>query len=744
MPVKSVYNFVPAPEEKDVFKPDWAEQVSHDIPFSDGESGEIELKITAMTPIFVRNGHSKGQEENEFSHYIDENGNKKYFIPATSLKGMFRNVLEILSSSKLNKRLVDNARYSFRDLTRDSLYMKSYKSSKVKAGWLREEKDGSWVIEECKNLYHIHHEEVDKALDTDFRQEFLNKNPNDKTAKYKYDKGPSDLKLRFKVQDVDGKEKAIFDRNGNIAGRIVFTGQSGKRKEGQGRPSGKVYEFVFTNETVGSVNVSPAQKNDFKFIYLDHDPNNISQDWKYWRAKLKGDKIPVFFTMQGNTLKHFGLAFMYKLPYRYSVHEMKPLNGYQDEMDFAETIFGKIEESNSLKGRVYIGNAFSNNSMPEDKICSEIFGAPKASYYPFYIKQTNVDRNGYTTYEDKGTIRGFKRYPVHSKILKKIYSTKQLQNPKIFSQFVPLGPGANFKVKIRFHNLRRIEIGGLLSAITFHDNLDSCYHSLGGAKPFGFGKIKIIDLATKYLKDNEKEYLREFEKAVGENNIESNLRELLAMASNTEDTTLDYPILDSDRNINQFLKYKSEKEYLHPFSTVNQVKVLTIREKDKEYKQKQAEKDESFRKQQAAEEENTMAEQLKDSSNLESLKSFVDKYPHNKNVSLFLNKIDELNKMRRNIEADEMAKQVLQFENCDFAGTKNQLNGLLRKNKQFRFSVEQCHQIEQQLRCCWEKDNKAFWKKNKVLRFNEFPWTDIKKWLGEEKAKSLFDELLPK
>ena len=39
--VKSTYNFVPAPEEHEVFKPTWADHVSHDIPFEDGESGEI-------------------------------------------------------------------------------------------------------------------------------------------------------------------------------------------------------------------------------------------------------------------------------------------------------------------------------------------------------------------------------------------------------------------------------------------------------------------------------------------------------------------------------------------------------------------------------------------------------------------------------------------------------------------------------------------------------------------------------
>src|SRR5680860_845721 len=69
MTVKSVYNFVPAPKEDEVFKPDWAEQVSHDIPFSDGESGEIELKITAESPIFIRNGHSKEDKET-FEEYL--------------------------------------------------------------------------------------------------------------------------------------------------------------------------------------------------------------------------------------------------------------------------------------------------------------------------------------------------------------------------------------------------------------------------------------------------------------------------------------------------------------------------------------------------------------------------------------------------------------------------------------------------------------------------------------------------
>jgi len=42
--ITAPFNFVPL--NKKVFFPDWAEKVSHDIPFSDGESGVIDITIS--------------------------------------------------------------------------------------------------------------------------------------------------------------------------------------------------------------------------------------------------------------------------------------------------------------------------------------------------------------------------------------------------------------------------------------------------------------------------------------------------------------------------------------------------------------------------------------------------------------------------------------------------------------------------------------------------------------------------
>lgn len=567
--VKSSYNFVPAPNENEVFKPDWADQVSHDIPFEDGESGEIEVKLTAMTPIFIRNGHSKGIEENEFSNFIDGNGNKQYFIPATSIKGMLRNVLEIMSFSRLNKNLVNDDKYSFRDLTRDSLYLKNYKSNVINAGWLIEDKEGNWKIEECDELAFIHHEEL-KKKGFPFRDLFLN-TPIEKTAKYKYSL-TSKLSFNFKTftKKLFGnvvKTIAQLDENGK-KGTLVFTGQSGKRNEPNvGKASGKVHEFVFFDSpNPNFIEIKPKMKKDFLFIYLDHDKANISIDWKFWRTKLeKSEKIPVFYSKdKDGNLNHFGLAYMYKLPFQKSIHQMIPLNEPNKGLDLATTIFGFTDKDKGLKGRLFIGNAISENAKAIDEK-SEIFGSPKASYFPFYLKQ-DEKINNYKTYEDNASLRGYKRYPVRNLIVKGNYDEKQLANKKVFSSFKPLNKDTEFTFKIRFHNLKRVEIGAILSSLTFHGNNNTCYHNLGAAKPFGYGKVKIEVLNIGFLSKSIDEYMSDFESEMMKFSkkwlLSNTLKELFAMASNKTDFNLEYPTLD------EFVKYKKDKLQLESFSKI--------------------------------------------------------------------------------------------------------------------------------------------------------------------------------
>lgn len=584
--VTSPYNFVPAPGESEVFKPNWAKQVSHDIPFSDGENGEIEIKITAQTPVFIRNGHSKDNPSDEFSHFLDSGGQKQYFIPGTSIKGMLRNVLEVIGFSRLNPNLVNNDRFAYRDLTRDSLYLKKYKNQVIQGGWLSENPDGSWKIEECESMAFIHHAEL-KKKGFPFRDNFLNKNPDDKykAAKHKYDEADR-LKLNL-VGSFEISTKQLFgnvSRNmahfadGGLQGTLVFTGQSGKRKEFDDpnrKSSGKVHEFVFFDASDPlSHEVSKEMQRDFKFIYYNDDKNNISKDWKFWRNDFleKGKRVPVFFAKNGQgLLNHFGLAYMYKLPYSNSVHQMLPIGEYENEPDLATTMFG-ITDNNvnaSLKGRVIVGHAMADKGAKLISEKKEIMAGPKASFFPYYLEQKI---NNVNTYENISILRGFKRYPVHSEISTGNYDAQQQSNAKIFSSFIPLGPDTEFTCKIRFNNLREQEIGALISAITFNGK-KSCYHTIGGAKAFGYGKVKIEIQCLKHLKNEESHYLESFQNLMKSEvsgwEKSPQLTELFAMASNKNDSLLEYP------SIEEFVQIKKDKDALHKFSDVQQPKPQT-------------------------------------------------------------------------------------------------------------------------------------------------------------------------
>ena len=113
--ITAPFNFVPLSEK--VFFPDWAEKVSHDIPFEDSESGVIDITITAKSPIFIRN-HSDDRT-NPSSEFCNYNG--QYYIPGSSVKGMIRSVLEILSFSKMSQ--FNDDIYAVRDLRNRELYM---------------------------------------------------------------------------------------------------------------------------------------------------------------------------------------------------------------------------------------------------------------------------------------------------------------------------------------------------------------------------------------------------------------------------------------------------------------------------------------------------------------------------------------------------------------------------------------------------------------------------------------------
>ncbi|WP_406546136.1 RAMP superfamily CRISPR-associated protein, partial [Succinimonas sp.] len=96
------YDFVPVSSW--VFSPDWAEDVTHDVPFRDGISGRIDYELVNYSPLCV--GHDTATKKNEKGESVktllwEHDGSGRQVIPGSSIKGMLRNALEIVGFGKM-------------------------------------------------------------------------------------------------------------------------------------------------------------------------------------------------------------------------------------------------------------------------------------------------------------------------------------------------------------------------------------------------------------------------------------------------------------------------------------------------------------------------------------------------------------------------------------------------------------------------------------------------------------------
>ena len=564
--IKAPFNFVPLSSK--VFFPDWADLISHDIPFEDGLSGVIELKITAQTPIFVRNGHTqKDHEENRdayksFSKMADDS----YFIPGTSIKGAVRSVLEILSFGKMGKNQVVNQSFGLRDLSKSAdgdFYREKIKTDRIHCGWLQL-KNEEYYLDDCGLPWRISVESIDHKFGSDLYS-FIQNNKNfkedeNRTAKKKYDLfGNHEFRQRFcSDEELREANKAgnrlfvKFDAEGD-EGVIVFTGQPGERKLGKrltkaGKPmmEGKFYEFVFPSK-VERKGIPLDESLVKEFISVHRN----SPDYKDFRKAqlIGGERIPVFFIYKEDdkTVEAIGLSYLFKYPAYNSIYGALAEDHLSDKRDLPECMFGDVATGGALKGRIMFGNAKADG---ECRLLGEtpvVLATPNPSYYPLYLG------DGQTWNSETIHVAGRKRYPTRNKLSESPKGTEDMANT-----MNPLDAGTVFLEKIRYHNLKRVELGALLSALLFH-NEEGCFHSLGAGKPLGYGKvtIEVQNLSQDEIGALLSLFEDTMEKEVPNWKVNPCVTELFAMAKGIpsgRESEFSYMHMDTDREKNEFIK----------------------------------------------------------------------------------------------------------------------------------------------------------------------------------------------
>lgn len=464
------YNFVPL--NQNIYIPAWWKYVSQDIPLQDSEDGYIELNLHNITPLCVCDGRDRNDSKStnqilESAHVNVLDGKKLYFIPATSIKGMLRSTLEVLSFAKMAQ--YNNDFFGYREIGKQYAqgdYVKKMQNSK--AGWLKKDGD-KYYLYPCKFDIISHdsikssHPKFNKKGDAQQKYESIGKN---------YFPTPNENKT------------------------LVCTGYMNNKK----------HEYYFYKAETHCKELSDKDANRFLSV---HKPTPLFE--KFYLPKLKnGIAIPVFYLEERGETK-LGLSKLFRYPYKYGVKNLVKQTE-TDGYDLCEILFGFIngESKGALKGRVQIGNAFADKPVQySTNLVKGVLGQPSASYYPLYISQRNVNYNNY----DSGvSIAGRKFYRVRSSN-GNVNLPSGNGNENVLTTFNPAPSDLNFRLKIYVHNLKSAEIGALLSALTFH-NTSNVHHNIGLAKGYGYGKLKEIklqDISLKGLKLQPEEYLFAFE-----------------------------------------------------------------------------------------------------------------------------------------------------------------------------------------------------------------------------------------
>lgn len=536
--ITSAYNF--APLHQRVVAPPWQGEVSHDIPLCDGLCADLEIELTAHTPLLVgaeRRADDRRGNVARVKFFSHPDGTPT--VPGSSLRGMLRNVLEVATFARM--QLMDDRALSLRDL-----YLKAYTKRLVRTsrtggfeaatrgGWLRFDAGrGVWTLAECEvgrveqeDLERVKSErEPGKNLRQCLVDAFSSERDKDaqRLARLKYeaierkvgpyrlegDESPQihlhkngNLRLSYRKLKLCGKNAARY------SGYLVLTGQPGGLiRPGETHKSGtKHMEFVFLSApqpTVREVAAEVMQR--FREVHAD------SADLAYLESPASPHAsrgVPVFFLLdERGEVEALGLSQMFRLPGVRSLGEMarhaQDPRDAQRPLDFVETLFGHVDApSGALRGRIQCGDL---RHVPCDRgrvqtvdprfLEETVLGQPKPSFYPNYFVQPQ--RNGELAASDYQTVlspdarlRGWKRYPVRPLAQVELVKPPQ-SNAKSSSLLEPMPPGSRFRGRLRLHNVKPEELGAVLWALTWGGD-DALRHSLGMGKSFGFGQVSAV------------------------------------------------------------------------------------------------------------------------------------------------------------------------------------------------------------------------------------------------------------
>ncbi len=536
--IRVPYSFVPLPRK--VFAPDWAYNVSHDIPFKDSLDGFIEFELVNHGDICVGSGGKEGtrkdktgdKEINSVKWARHPEDKDRLVIPGTSVKGMLRNVLEIVSLARLTPDSMYQIRkFSHRILGKtgnntENDYMKEYKEYDRCYAWLKfDSETKSWKLRKCRSnleIVKIFDDDINKFLGLGEDNRITNCDPatgfTQQSAEDKYEKARKsakglDLNKKVKVTlktetpskgqpyervvniSFAGFGEESDDKSGIRVGYVVFSNFRVAKNEDVTDMANKAFSYVFPADDLGDWEPVPAGMVEGFTAVSDSTAKTFKYLLKHQNNELG---IPVWAFTKDKKLKALGFAKMPRLLCDYDTEQVTAPHQWGDdqEWDFAdelyfslpETMFGTVRKQcghMSLKSRISFTDMVSDRVSQDDfKPMEIVLNSPKPSFTAMYLEDNQ-------TYSSKSAkCSGYKRYRCQEKS-----TTGVPGKDGVTSELEVLKNPKTFRGKLMFHNLKREELGALLWCLRFGETLDDSgkspfFHNIGHGKPYGLGAVQ--------------------------------------------------------------------------------------------------------------------------------------------------------------------------------------------------------------------------------------------------------------
>jgi CRISPR-associated protein (TIGR03986 family) len=588
----AAYNFVELPD-KVVKAVENADELPNHNTFSNSDypnTGHFIVKLTTKTPLYIRSPltpkeSEKKAQEIEGMNFMDKLGNKPDFfytndsnrvssatIPGSSLRGMLRNLLEILSYSKIS--IVQNKPKTFyravaapKDDSLGNLYKEKIKSLQV--GYLKK-KENEWFVKPAQQIsdlwQNVRAEKPYLSIKDSFVNgkvsnflEYNNENYKPQIHKIKFDAQISE------TQDWQGRNvnyvqiTNIGDSESNYVheGFLVCSGNMLENdSDGNQSPREKHTLILPKNLEAAEIKIQPQAVLDYKGSLTDF-LKETPFDKNFGCLK---ENQPVFYIIENDEVCAFGHTPNFRLPAIFEPENRAstPLDFVPKELrevkdiDFAEAIFGFTKKDGKGKEKAYASRVyFSDAKLTKNQsdiflevITPPILATPKPTAFQHYLVQNSEKREElkhFASETPKETvIRGHKLYwhrgIVESQDLKVKPNTPKVdslgkvdEKSKVHTQFKPAKCGITFEFKVYFENLSNEELGALCWALNPNGETEKSYfHKLGMGKAFGMGAVCLEP--TLFLSNRQQRYETLFDGILwrkGENKADDNKRQSL-------------------------------------------------------------------------------------------------------------------------------------------------------------------------------------------------------------------------